>query len=282
MACPFAAASSAHKSEHQSAKTASLPRRPDSLPTPPETKGHFIDEAPDMTAEGHSPPPSNLGSVSKCPIRMLDEKPPEEIAEYFETHKHEIPRSHEICVKRYQSNTQSIRQLDAKYGSLVNMIQGLGLTHQPMLPAKGEEKQPPAKPVSNSSLEAWADKVGRGEEDTSSDDVEDRSGHFDRPLRDVRLGESPSRPWGISVPINELTADTTPEDVNDRVRGSQEKPRSGKTKAETDSAPHGSVVPNKEPAPRMVFTGPVFIGYPPEQAALLIRQMGANEQGIST
>ena len=36
-----------------------------------------------------------------CPIRFLDQHSPVEAATYFENHKHEIPRSHEICVKRY-------------------------------------------------------------------------------------------------------------------------------------------------------------------------------------
>jgi len=32
------------------------------------------------------------------------------------------------------------------------------------------------------------------------EDDDDRLSHFDRPLKDVRVGESPSRPWGITVP----------------------------------------------------------------------------------
>ena len=33
---------------------------------------------------------------------------------------------------------------------------------------------------------------------------EERVSHFDRPMKDVRVGESPSRPWGIQVPISAL------------------------------------------------------------------------------
>ena len=42
--------------------------------------------------------------IGVCPIRFLDQHSPEEVATYFERHKHELPRSHEVCVKRYQSN----------------------------------------------------------------------------------------------------------------------------------------------------------------------------------
>ncbi|KAK3060873.1 hypothetical protein LTR53_019968, partial [Teratosphaeriaceae sp. CCFEE 6253] len=30
-----------------------------------------------------------------CPIRFMDQHSPEEVATYFEKHKHELPRSHE-------------------------------------------------------------------------------------------------------------------------------------------------------------------------------------------
>jgi len=110
-------------------------------------------------------------------------------ARYFETHKHEIPRSHEICVKRYQRNEADIRKLDAKYGSLVNMIQGLGQKHQPMLPTKEEEESLEVEQVSNERVENWAkavsaDGVGHEEEEDRivPDDQEDRESRFDRPL----------------------------------------------------------------------------------------------------
>ena len=134
--------------------------------------------------------------------------PPEEVvwSRYFETHKHEIPRSHEICVKRYQRNEQDIRKLDAKYGNLVSMIQGLGQKHQPMLPTKEEENSVEVEQASNERVEDWAkavstDGVDHEEERLFPEDEEDRESRFDRPLKEVRVGESPSRPWGISVPI---------------------------------------------------------------------------------
>ena len=65
---------------------------------------------------GKSRSVSAAGSAPACPIRYMDQHSPEEIAKYFEAHKHELPRSHELCVKRFQDNDASIRQLDAKYG----------------------------------------------------------------------------------------------------------------------------------------------------------------------
>ena len=120
MLCPFAAMARDKTVEQEPFEVVSpMAQRPNSLPTPPETRERYVDEDEDPVEKKDSrlPLPSVTGSFSKCPIRMLDEKPPEEIAEYFETHKHEIPRSHEICVKRYQSNEHSIRLLDAKYGN---------------------------------------------------------------------------------------------------------------------------------------------------------------------
>ncbi|GAB1196126.1 hypothetical protein APSETT444_005392 [Aspergillus pseudonomiae] len=144
--------------------------------------------------------------VARCPIRYLDQHSPEEIADYVERHKHEIPRSHAICVQRYQKDSHSMRHLDAKYGSLINMIRGLSVKHQAFLPNRGNS----GAPTSSSSaerVEKWAEEVGINPEmqpsikegETENDDG--REGRFDRPLREVRVGESPSRPWGIPVPM---------------------------------------------------------------------------------
>ncbi|KAF9879851.1 hypothetical protein CkaCkLH20_02662 [Colletotrichum karsti] len=163
-----------------------------------------------MLEESGSQPAAN-GSPAKCPIRYLDQHSPEEIAHYVETHKHELPRSHEVCVRRYQKNEVQIKKLDAKYGNLVNMIQGLSALHQPMLPSS-EEEQEEIDRASNERVHNWAKAVTA----TASDDAEQsqpelvdaeeaRQSHFDRPLKEVRVGESPSRPWGISVPVYEPT-----------------------------------------------------------------------------
>lgn len=149
-------------------------------------------------------------SAARCPIRYMDDHSPEELAKYFEAHKHEIPRSHAICVSRFQRSSATMRQIDAKYGSLVNMIQGLSERHKPLLPESGENG------TSAERVEKWAEDVSSKsphpatlstvEEDQVVPEVEvadeeDRMGHFERPLREVRVGESPSRPWGIPVPI---------------------------------------------------------------------------------
>ena len=152
---------------------------------------------------------------SKCPIRYMDQHSPEEIAHYVETHKHALPRSHEVCLRRYQRNEDQIRKLDSKYGNIVSMIEGLGQLHQPMLPESEqdrERRQSEVERASNERVHTWAkdvpptsDAVTDGEENSAQDVSDDRQSHFDRPLRDVRVGESPSRPWGIHVPVQEPT-----------------------------------------------------------------------------
>ena len=171
--------------------------------------------------ESHKKAPETAPSVQGssadkvCPIRFLDQHSPEEVAAYFELHKHELPRSHEICVKRYQSNEEQIRQLDAKYGNIVSMIQGLGQKHVSLLPENLGDEHYDAEPdfddederASHEKIRKWASTVYTGpdaptEEKKDEEETEDeRLPRFDRPLRDVRLGESPSRPWGIQVPI---------------------------------------------------------------------------------
>ena len=283
MGCPFGSMTKEQHAEQQPFKVASaITQRPDSLPTPPETQEQYINDADggDPPKEANLPPPSVTGSFSKCPIRMLDEKPPEEVAEYFETHKHEIPRSHEVCVKRYQSNEQSIRQLDAKYGNLVNMIKGLGMKHQPLLHDKDEgniEKKPGGK------VENWVEGVRPApgdialvnNKDADSAALEDREGHFDRPLKEVRVGESPSRPWGISVPIR-------PPQTEEGLSGEKDphpvlEPTLAQPANDINGTPAKLASDCVRDHPHMVFNGPVFIGYPPEQAAAFLKQCGMSK-----
>ena len=290
--CPFAAMS--HLGGEKTTRMESAIQRPGSLPTPPHTQGHFADVPHEETLNRHdSPPPSISGSISKCPIRMLDERSPEEIAQFFENHKHEIPRSHEICVRRYQSNSKRIRELDAKYGNLANMIKGLGMKHQPLLPSKEDSEEYDVAMDTNSmgKVENWAHNVDMAHEggDTQNDAKTQLSAsgdghrHSNRPLKEVRVGESPSRPWGISVPaaIPPLYLD---EDVLTPTR------KSSQTKARdapvgdraSDASAHGPDGHRDERA-RMIFTGPVFIGYGPEQAAAMIKECGlknARSEGL--
>lgn len=208
--CPFA------KSSDQPHSANGLPNGTNDLSKLPngDTCGH--DDLDPIKAELNqdkfsSPAVSARSSAARCPIRYLDRHKPEEVAQYFENHKHEIPRSHAICVKRYQ-DSQSMRQLDAKYGSFVNMIQGLGTKHQAFLPNQNRNGSAVAAPSSASAerVERWAEDVSSKSqkpgalttvEEDRVEDNDDRKGHFERPLREVRVGESPSRPWGIPVPV---------------------------------------------------------------------------------
>ncbi|CRG91526.1 hypothetical protein PISL3812_08575 [Talaromyces islandicus] len=153
---------------------------------------------------------SGRSSAARCPIRYMDDHSPEELAQYFENHKHEIPRSHAICVGRFQKNGATMRQMDAKYGSLVNMIQGLGVKHKALLPT-AEQNESTSSP--DERVEKWAEDVSSKsphpatlstvEEDAAEESLPaDRAGRFERPLREVRVGESPSRPWGIPIPVS--------------------------------------------------------------------------------
>ena len=266
------------------------------------------------------------GSAAVCPIRFLDQHAPEEVAQYFEKHKHEIPRSHEVCIKRFQTNAESIRQLDAKYGSLVNMVQGLGLKHQPMLPKEPEEDVL-EDGESDEKVEKWATAVSTSLEDHTEDEPESseqvldetRTAHFDRPLKEIRVGESPSRPWGISVPSKYAQADsasvesaptaspqfppdgnapqvpessnkpskcpfnhgatksTVPVETFDGTRSENEPPREPESHHAYPNQPahqeQGQQVPDApKPYPQIVFNGPVFIGYPPDQAMNFFQQ----------
>ena len=253
---------------------------------------------------------------SKCPIRFIDQHAPEEVAKYFEAHKHEIPRSHEICVKRYQQNEYSIRKLDAKYGNLINMIQSLGIKHKQYLPEKrqGEAEHTDDKAdekTSTQAVEKWAENISQPAETEPEDfalDDEDRIPRSEKPLREVRVGESPSRPWGISVPL----APKVPRSVQlvDRraLASSSSVPVDAtSTPAMVNAAPgcpfgqaegpheEIKVAGGEEPAsfaqgikkdassgkdrPQVVFNGPVFFGYSPDQAAAFLQTMNLHECG---
>lgn len=222
--------------------------------------------------------------VSRCPIRYLDKHSPEEIAEYVERHKHEIPRSHAICVKRYQRDPQNMRQLDAKYGGLINMISGLSAKHQAFLPERetngdgeggGEGRS--AHSTSPERVEKWAEEVDPVTPVPPAHQVEDRESRFDRPLREIRVGESPSRPWGIPVPITEqppassvpfpgsasgpLSPDAVPVDPSNPSRGDAPAKPAGRCpfghdapKAEPVASP--TPVPAPVPAPAVHLESP--------------------------
>lgn len=251
------------------------------------------------------------GSAPVCPIRFLEKSTPEDVAEYFEKHKHELPRSHEICVKRYQSNEESIRQLDAKYGNLVSMIQGLGQKHAPMLPEKAEDDQESTHDAESAErVRKWASDVSnvKVRDEPSDEQDEERKPHFDRPMKEVRVGESPSRPWGIPVPVQaiermeegeakardqEIKAPAADKETLKPVgkcpfgHGApsgmpnphvEEEQRKKEAPVQTQQAPPVFIakpeddVRAKQPA-GMTFNGPVFIGYSPEQAIAVLQAL---------
>ncbi|EAW10886.1 uncharacterized protein ACLA_065180 [Aspergillus clavatus NRRL 1] len=293
--------------------------------------------------------------VSRCPIRFMDQHSPEEIADYVERHKHEIPRSHAVCVQRYQRDEQTMRLLDSKYGSLINMIRGLSAKHQAFLPGHSQDGAP-SSTSSVERVEKWAEGVGmkspgsetpesakeedgdENEEQVDINDEDDRKGRFDRPLREVRVGESPSRPWGIHVPATQpfpsATPSPPPAPVSVSIRLSSDRPSDHPAGVDavdhipdhmalppagqrTGRCPFGHGAPQvNEPAPdpetetirdefhkdevgdtirpshqddaddqvqngratnssaNIVFNGPVFFGFSPEQTAAFLQQLG--------
>ena len=336
--CPYAAQSKAtNPTEHPPVSQSGSTMDSERPLTPSDSKDPTPHHSADpicaaMYAETmNSPPPSVTGSTAKCPIRYLNQHSPEEVARYFESHKHEIPRSHEVCVKRYQRNETDIRKLDAKYGNLVSMIQGLGQKHQPMLPSKEEADDIDADDhMSNERVENWAQAVSTDGAEQNSASIpaeDDREGRFDRPLKEIRVGESPSRPWGISVPVFDppsererayspppapVSAEHLPKSVGkcpfgfDQETKAEEllcpqSPASAMGKSTSGKCPFGNdenaktalgrenvaeAKPSLTPqpvfvqpedvklgssVPQMVFTGPVFIGYPVEQALILMQ-----------
>lgn len=247
--CPFAASSSSKKGpQSAAASTAACPvlTKQASLYVTPndiQSKRATFAETVDQSSMAEAAAASVTGSVipQTCPIRFLDQHSPEAIAEYFEEHKHELPRSHEICVQRFQANDESIRALDAKYGNLVSMIQGLGHKHQPMLPhepksePRPEAVEEPDETESKQKIQSWAKVVSEyqgsdvpvddeeADDEASNKEDEERESRFDRPMREVRVGESPSRPWGMHVPPHLLdrrvsTASTLPARPEDVVQ----------------------------------------------------------------
>lgn len=302
-----------------------------------EKCGH--DDLDPIKAEFHSDAPpcvagSTRSAAGRCPIRYLDDHAPEEIAEFFQKHKHEIPRSHSICIQRYQKDPQNLRQIDEKYGDLVSMVKGLGAYHQPYLPSSpppdAERKH---ETDAAERVEKWAEDVSNKSPNTDEvphldivdEDTDARENHFDRSLRDVRVGESPSRPWGIHVPVTEqppqsaiLSPSAAPPVNNwpelkkssstslsvfslDDDDGKPNPPAKGRCpfghsarikpstpraaqsdrplKEETSGLPSTPDVPLQcsrphSPQTRIVFNGPVILGYSGESVAMFLDKLG--------
>lgn len=258
------------------------------------SNGLNVEEDPiaaEFHQDGTSTRSPNDHRPGQCPIRFLDQHSPEEVAKYFENHKHEIPRSHEICVRRYQSNETSARQLDAKYGSLVNMIQGLGVKHKAYLPERDRIEE--RDKSSSNNVEKWAETVSNDAApvatDTPTADEQPRVSHFERPLREVRVGESPSRPWGISVPANKevppsaLQSEDGVAHLKIDSESSRASPPTKPSRCPVDHAQarqsesplrksEPDAVKNADPRTQIIFNGPVFFGYSADQVAALLQK----------
>ncbi|KAI1345161.1 hypothetical protein F5Y15DRAFT_19071 [Xylariaceae sp. FL0016] len=326
-----------------------------------EGSNHHLDSSthhlPDPICAAMNDDTSSQPAAAKCPIRYMNQHSPEEIADYVEKHKHEVPRSHEVCVRRYQKNEEHIKKLDAKYGNLVNMVEGLSRIHQPMLPEQDTRPQSDVEKGSNERVENWAkavtatatndpDRTDLDQDNSGGDDPDqDRQSHFDRPLKEVRVGESPSRPWGIQVPVysdgpssrggphdrpespppapvpmpapmhDEQTPVKKPgkcpfdhTKLSAMMNGTTPTKHDDKSSIRRPDVPPTSdhpFTPGQQPgisgqsasippqpafldtpglsrskqgnAPQMVFTGPVFIGYPVEQAIQILQQFQSHQ-----
>lgn len=232
---------------------------------------------------------SASGALGRCPIRFLDKHSPAEVAEYFSKHKHELPRSHQVCVQRYSNNLAGAKQLDAKYGSMVNMIQGLGVKHKQYLP---EDERPVKQQASTSSaVEKWAEGVSEPPSAKVEGD-EARQSHFERPLREVRVGESPSRPWGISVPASKdvpasaMESEARPNPVQSPSVPALPNGAPPASAAQRHSSPEDKVADHIQPSTAVplaapptqifngpVFQGPVFLGYSVEDAGAFLKML---------
>jgi hypothetical protein len=245
-----------------------------------------------------------------CPIRFMDQHSPEDVAKYFENHKHELPRSHQFCVSRFQENEDVLRSLDSKYANVVSMVKELVKVHQPIFPQTEDVAVEDAEeePNPDSKVESWAKDVQNSEEgdEAVNETAEARTQRFDRPLSDIRVGESPSRPWGITVPVEDngdaisKKSDRTaspfePEGQETRDPGPglacpfsgapamdphPDMDIEGKEPQKTPKGPSARAMPASPKSrpgaeqPRIVFNGPVFFGYAPDQVASFMNQFG--------
>lgn len=273
--------------------------------------GHItLDQQPQMEMEDSSGNPAEAGV---CPIRFLNQHSPEELATYFERHKHELPRSHEICVRRYQSDKEQVKELDARYGNVAQMIRSLGEKHQSFLPhdpEDGANDLDVQSPADDIRVQQWTDAqadVGESRVANSLGEDEPRQSHFTRSLPEVRVGESPSRPWGIHVPVqrhecSNSEASSAPvqiratEEVQTRAAVPEPKasgcPYVGMpTEHRRLPATKASAAPNRTDIPSAqnrtavdadqrttsattIFNGPLVLGYEPEAAALFLKKLG--------
>lgn len=172
------------------------------------------------------------------------------------------------------------------------MIQGLGQKHQPLLHTRADGENASQGRTSQEHVEDWAHKVDSDAEGSShshggadradaaaeDDDISQRDGRFDRPLKEIRVGESPSRPWGISVPqaapipSSAVSVQAKP-DLDPSHEPGLPTPSSAHLE-ERRTKSHTRQDESTDRRPKMIFTGPVFMGYSPEKINDILTRTG--------
>ncbi|TKA53622.1 hypothetical protein B0A49_12355 [Cryomyces minteri] len=125
-----------------------------------------------------------------------------------------------------------------------------------MLPDEPEDEGVVEEREAVEKVKKWAKAVSGSlhaeDVDAALPDDEQRLPHFDRPLKDIRVGESPSRPWGITVPARyDQPASPTSSVVGD--------PRDETLNADAEGlredllASHHSEDLSTKPAPKAIF-----------------------------
>lgn len=130
------------------------------------------------------------------------------------------------------------------------MIAGLGVKHQAFLPECQNGDGKSTTSASTQRVEKWAENVDPETPGAPINEDDNRQSHFDRPLREVRVGESPSRPWGISVPITHLPPPSVPTSGSAPAPISTDQPN---TPPEKSADPNASVDTPAKPAGRCPF-----------------------------
>jgi hypothetical protein len=169
------------------------------------------------------------------------------------------------------------------------MIQGLGVKHKAYLPEKDRIED--TDKSSNHAVEKWAENISSEPtpalDQPDAQEEEPRVNHFEKPLREIRVGESPSRPWGISVPADKKPSPSalqSEDGVNQDHIASEPTPahaaaKPGKCPVDHSKMKSTPVAPEASDSPmdvgkrgtHITFNGPVFFGYSAEQVALLLQ-----------
>jgi len=205
----------------------------------------------------------------------------------------------------------ALRSLDSKYANIVSMVKDLGQVHKPIFPSPDDiavdDDEEGCLSHPEHDVENWAKAVHDGQDGDhpESNEQADRQPRFDRPLSDIRVGESPTRPWGIKIPESFEANGKTASQQSDPTASPDEGVESKHTRSKnpdlscpfhfvgskpgikappeianatderkqgikTEKNKKGKSSPKsqvkKNPMQRIIFNGPVFFGYAADQA----------------